>query len=225
MPINIYGAFRSDTTLSDNAATYATTGATFQISQYSQITITDGADGTIIDGDSAENEAPNDPTQTYLGEAIDWDFTLEVSDGVNTYQIGFMDWDENGDGDFDYPTAEQGYFLAFIGGNVPPLNTTLTIGNIISGGTSTNEPDIPVDTVVPCFTSGTQIATPGGLRAIETLSVGDEVLTLDHGTQRIRWIGARALGVAELIQNPKLRPIRIKAGALGCGLPRRDLLV
>lgn len=219
MAINIYGAFRSDTTMTDNTATFATFGATFQISQYSQITITDGADGSVIDGDNVVNESPNDPTQTYLGRAFDWDYTIEVNDGVNTYLIGVMDWDANADGDFDYPTGEQGYFLAFIG-DVPPLNTTLTVGPIVDNGA-----DIPVEDVVPCFCEGTQIETSLGLRAIEALSAGDEVVTLDHGLQRIRWIGARSLDAFDLARKPKLRPIRIAAGSLGSNLPRRDLLV
>jgi len=37
------------------------------------------------------------------------------------------------------------------------------------------------------------IATPQGERAIETLAVGDKVMTRDHGMQPIRWIGRRAV--------------------------------
>ncbi len=219
MPINIYGAFRSDTNLSDNAVTFGTAGSTFQISAYSQITISDGADPTIIDGDNVNNELPNDPTQTYLGNVIDWDYTITVTDGVNNYSIGVMDWDVNGDGDFDFPTSEQGYFLAFLG-SVPPLNTTLTFGSVTDNG-----PNIPVDTVVPCFTKGTLIQTPCGAVEVERLRVGDLVTTLDNGDQRIRWIGARELGAHDLAAKPRLRPIKIAPGALGCGLPKRDLLV
>jgi hypothetical protein len=76
-----------------------------------------------------------------------------------------------------------------------------------------------------CFTSGTLIKARHGEIAIEDLSVGDEVLTADHGYQPIRWIGARTLDFIELRMNPHLRPIRIRAGALGNGLPERDLLV
>ena len=55
MAIKIFGAFRSDTNLGDSAVTYATSGTTFQISSYSSLTMTDGADGTIIDGDNVSN--------------------------------------------------------------------------------------------------------------------------------------------------------------------------
>ena len=97
MAINIYGAFRSDSTMTNSQAQLFQAGTTFEITQYSQITISDGADPTIIDGDNISNEDPNDPTQTYLGEAFAWDYTIQVNDGVNTYEIGVMDWDQNGD--------------------------------------------------------------------------------------------------------------------------------
>lgn len=220
MPTTIFGAFRSDSTLSDAGASTSVEGSTFQISAYSQITIQDGADGSIFDGDSDSNETANDPTQTLDGEIIYWDFTVTVTDGTDTYQIGFFDYDIDGDGDSIGVDSEDGYFLAFIGGTVPPLNTTLTIVDIIDNGS-----DIDVDTVVPCFAGGTRIETPDGPRAIETLKVGDTVLTLDHGPQVIRWIGARDLDSIDLHAKPKLRPIRIAKGALGDGLPLQDLLV
>lgn len=220
MSKTIFGAFRTDTTLSDSTVTYSNnSGDTFQITAYSSITISDGADATIIDGDDVVNETPNDPTQTYNGNAIAWDYTMTVNDGVNNYEIGVMDYDSNGSGSFDYPTSEQGYFIVFLG-DVPPLNTTLTVGSIIDNG-----PNIDVDTPVPCFTTGTMIETAFGPRRVETLKPGDLVLTLDHGAQTVRWIGTRSLSTADLAKNPKLRPIRIAAGALGNGLPKRDLCV
>ncbi len=78
---------------------------------------------------------------------------------------------------------------------------------------------------VPCFTNGTLIATPYGEVPIETLEVGDRVITRDNGVQRIRWIGERRVGGDELRRMPSLRPVLIEAGALGNGLPERDLLV
>lgn len=78
---------------------------------------------------------------------------------------------------------------------------------------------------ITCFASGTAIATPQGSVVVETLQTGDLVTTRDHGAQPIRWIGSRRLGAADLALRPHLRPIRIRAGALGAGLPARDLLV
>ncbi len=50
-------------------------------------------------------------------------------------------------------------------------------------------------------------------------------MTRDHGAQVIRWAGQRAFDAAQLHRAPRLRPVRILQGALGDGLPERDLLV
>ncbi|GLS87627.1 hypothetical protein GCM10010873_26010 [Cypionkella aquatica] len=78
---------------------------------------------------------------------------------------------------------------------------------------------------VPCFVAGTLIATPDGERAVETLGVGDLVFTQDAGAQPIAWCSARYLDARDLGLHPGLRPVRIAAGALGAGVPQRDLLV
>ncbi|MDT8325759.1 MAG: Hint domain-containing protein [Roseovarius sp.] len=44
-----------------------------------------------------------------------------------------------------------------------------------------------------CFTPGARILTQFGERAIETLQLGDMVVTRDHGLQPIRWIGQRTV--------------------------------
>ncbi|MEP1014385.1 MAG: Ig-like domain-containing protein [Paracoccaceae bacterium] len=79
--------------------------------------------------------------------------------------------------------------------------------------------------VVPCFTPGTLIATPRGERRVEDLEVGDLVITRDNGMQEIRWTGAREMTPAELSATPHLRPVMIRRGALGGGLPERDMMV
>lgn len=82
-----------------------------------------------------------------------------------------------------------------------------------------------VPSAAVCFCDGTLIDTPNGPRAIETLRRGDLVMTLDHGAQPIRWIGATALDRIDLALERKRHPVRIRAGALGGGLPLRDLMV
>ncbi|ADO43221.1 Hint domain-containing protein [Ketogulonicigenium vulgare] len=78
---------------------------------------------------------------------------------------------------------------------------------------------------VPCFTRDTWIETAGGPVLIQNLTPGDLVMTRDHGARPIRWIGKRNLDADELETFPSLRPVRIKAGALGRGVPQDDLLV
>nr|WP_010395579.1 Hint domain-containing protein [Paracoccus sp. TRP] len=78
---------------------------------------------------------------------------------------------------------------------------------------------------IPCFCRGTMIRTDRGEIAVEQLSVGDLVLTCDHGLQPIRWIGSRALDAIDLAAAPRLRPVCIRRGALGEGRPCADLMV
>lgn len=82
-----------------------------------------------------------------------------------------------------------------------------------------------IEEIVPCFTPGTTIATPKGERRVEDLRVGDKVITRDNGIQEIRWLGAKQLNWQQLNASSHLKPIMIKAGALGNGLPERDMLV
>ena len=82
-----------------------------------------------------------------------------------------------------------------------------------------------IENVIPCFTPGTVIATPRGEMHIEDLQVGDRVITRDNGLQDIRWIGKRVLSVQDLRQAPHLRPVLVRAGSLGHGLPEHDLVV
>lgn len=77
----------------------------------------------------------------------------------------------------------------------------------------------------PCFTAGTLIRTSEGPRPVEDLVAGDMVWTRDHGFQPVRWRGQRRLGRAELAVSPNLRPIRVRAGALGPNRPETDLIV
>lgn len=79
--------------------------------------------------------------------------------------------------------------------------------------------------LVICFASGTTLRTPSGVETIENLDVGDVLDSLDHGPVQIRWIGRRHLTKEELGANPNLRPIRIKANALGQNIPSRSLIV
>jgi len=82
-----------------------------------------------------------------------------------------------------------------------------------------------IENVIPCFTPGTAIATPKGERLVEELREGDRIITRDNGIQEIRWVGRKDVSGKMLVGSPHLRPVLIKAGALGNGLPERDMLV
>lgn len=93
--------------------------------------------------------------------------------------------------------------------------------------------DAPVDpfllnfenTSVVCFTTGSRIRCLRGLVAVEDLAVGDLVLTRDAGYQPLRWISSQLVARGWVQALPQFVPIRIAAGALGHGLPIRDLML
>ncbi len=74
-----------------------------------------------------------------------------------------------------------------------------------------------------CYATGAIILTERGDVAVEDLQVGDLVTTLDHGPQPVRWTrsSTHQLEDAEV----EAKPVQIKAGALGRGLPTHDLIV
>ncbi len=95
-----------------------------------------------------------------------------------------------------------------------------------SGGAETGQLEFfDIERVIPCFTPGTLIATPKGERRVEDLQVGDRVITRDNGIQQIRWLGTRTLDADDLSRAAHLNPVLIRQGALGHGLPERDMMV
>jgi hypothetical protein len=78
---------------------------------------------------------------------------------------------------------------------------------------------------VVCYCEETKILTPTGDRVIGNLVAGDEVLTAKNGVQKVVWAGKCKLSSAQLVASPHLKPVRIRAGALGDGIPQVDLQV
>ncbi|WP_407947401.1 Hint domain-containing protein [Paracoccus xiamenensis] len=126
--------------------------------------------------------------------------------------LGWMRADQDGDGILNHMDSLTG---------LPSF--TMTIQN---GGTAVAGDHLTWDnTNVLCFGADALIGTASGEVPAGDLEVGDMVQTRDAGIQAIRWIGKRTLDSATLEANPNLRPIRIRQGALGSGLPRADLIV
>ncbi len=85
--------------------------------------------------------------------------------------------------------------------------------------------DLVPTTGVPCIVRGTLITTDRGDVPVEDLKAGCKVLTQDNGFQELVLTMSRIVETNEIRKNAKLYPIRITAGALGSGLPKRDLVV
>ena len=79
--------------------------------------------------------------------------------------------------------------------------------------------------ITACYCAGTLITTTRGDVPVETLAIGDVVITAFGEQRPIRWIGCRSYSGRFLTANPTAQPIRFRAGSLGANLPRRDLLV
>lgn len=73
-------------------------------------------------------------------------------------------------------------------------NTTIDGGTVEDGNGYFNTGGTDLNSPV-CFAAGTLIDTPQGAKPIETLRIGDEVLTKDSGAQKIVWIGTQTRSV------------------------------
>lgn len=77
-------------------------------------------------------------------------------------------------------------------------------------------------TNINCFTQGTRIATQGGATPVEEIAEGTLVRTADGRLEKVLWLGEVHVPF-ELAHPAKVNPVCITAGALGGGLPHRDL--
>ena len=77
---------------------------------------------------------------------------------------------------------------------------------------------------ISCLLPGTQILCPAGPVAVETLRIGDRIMTAS-GAQRIKWIGRSIHHRRGAHWPAALRPVRIRRSALADNLPNADLLV
>jgi hypothetical protein len=78
---------------------------------------------------------------------------------------------------------------------------------------------------VTCFARGTRLAGPAGEIAVEELKAGDILLTVTGAHRRIVWIGHRQVDCTRHPDGRQVWPVRVKAGAFGPNLPKRDLLL
>lgn len=107
---------------------------------------------------------------------------------------------------------------------IPPKDTEMWVVHHALDGMRRAKAE-PMSGGVICFTPGTRIETPDGPRLVEELRQGDRVQTKDSGAQEIQWVGSRRMSGARLFAMPRLRPVRIRAGALGIDRPDGELLV
>lgn len=81
-----------------------------------------------------------------------------------------------------------------------------------------------LNTTLSCFCAGTRFATRMGTTIVEELAVGDKILTAEGGETTVRWVGKQFID-PKLMHPSITNPICIRAGALGEGVPKRDLFL
>ena len=194
------GGAGNDTLIGGLGATTATGGDgddTFIYTNGEDLTITDfGAGATNADDGFNTNNDYIDLTPYYTNQK---EFEADLADGV----------------------------LDQIGVGVDASDNIALTGTIsgLTGLNGVTASELLEQTGITCFSACTLIETQHGLKQIETISVGDLVITATGQARKVRWIGQRHVTHEELTQNPKLRPVRITKGALGNDLPIQDLLV
>ncbi len=155
---------------------------------------------------------PTKPLNLTFDEKPLEDSSFVVTDGTRSYTITLID-----------PGTGAPPLLMFVD-QMPPKGRDLWVVHQSFEKIRAN-PEGPDASGVICFTPGTKIETPDGAKLIQDLRQGDYIQTKDNGAQEIQWIGQRRMTGARLFAMPRLRPIRLRAGALGIERPDEELVV
>ncbi|WP_425052252.1 Hint domain-containing protein [Psychromarinibacter sp. S121] len=181
----------------------------------------DSAPDTIPDVIRLTLESTANPAnKTFTGTALNPVALQMTSNYKNgSFDIAFTD-SINGTGTVSYTTYTGNQLLTAVG-----TFTGITFtSSLTSGSDNAQMMNSLFVNSLECFCEGTRIATPTGQRAVEDLAEGDEILTADGRTVAIRWLGQTMVDPS--VSDPaRVSPVRISKGALGQGLPERDLLV
>jgi len=154
------------------------------------MTVTDQNNNGVINRFSNDSINGVDIRAVYNGDTV----TVEYPDGSVETITGVTFYLANG----------QEVFSPTDGSTLQ--NATLVSATYVTSNTSVT----PEEMEVTCFTPGTLLETPSGLRCIDDLVLGDPVTTMDNGVQHIRWIGRR-----KVRGQGDFAPIRFMPGAIG----------
>jgi hypothetical protein len=163
-------------------------------------------------------------------------FTGATSQVTGDTNIVFDDDDSNSASAGDYYTDTNNPYIGYVtidGRDYAAFQSTFS-GNVFIPNSGELDPSSVISPltlfvsdnadVVNCFLAGTLIAVPTGDVAIEDIAIGDAVLGADGRAVPVRWIGRQTVSTRFRMAE-RLQPVRVKAGALGGGLPLRDLVL
>ncbi|MGH1464563.1 MAG: Hint domain-containing protein [Cognatishimia sp.] len=181
-------------------------GTTLTVQKYEMVDQDDDGD---IGGDSTGSTPDTinglDVSRAYPGDTI----TVDLAGGGTTTITGTTFYLSDGSQVF-----------------TPTDGSVLEESNLVSTTYVSSTGDLDVsDLGPPCLVKGTQVDTPMGLIPVENLKSGMSVLGQDGQHLTLCMVLSTEISATGLAQNPKLQPICIVSGALGNGLPKRDLKV
>lgn len=168
-----------------------------------------------------DDDDPNLDGRGDSSESVSIDGTDFSPTAGSPYDIDVSFTDTNGD------THVETFYFFNTGGNwyfIPGPESQFTVGSTLGNYQSHTSTPTPYETIA-CFVRGTLIETDCGPTPVEELSAGSKVLTASGELKTLRIPMSRKISAQKMHENPKLAPVRIMAGSLGNGLPRRDLLV
>lgn len=179
-------------------------------------------DGTTVSGGFSVDYSSSTPTVTGINMSTSGDDFWTYAGGVVLTGSPEAGWQIAGFND-DFMNsrfmtigftdmAEDGSSITF-----GPETTSLG-GAFFTTGSIVETPSLA------CFLAGTHIETARGAVAIENLNIGDQILTQDGREVAVKWVGHQHIYPAFAKMLDSL-PVCISAGALGNGLPQRDLYV
>ncbi len=160
--------------------------------------------------------------QSFNGVVATFNDTNSTS--IATDFTATIDW---GDGTASTGTVTGGSGALTVSGDhiyAAPGTDTVTVALADDApGSATATAETTAD-VTPCYCAGTLILTDHGEVPVETLAIGDLVVTANGAARPIRWIGRRSYA-GRFARGTHVLPICFKAKSLDADQPRRDLWV
>jgi len=167
-----------------------------------------GDPGSYYDMDNNPSEQfsiNGGPAQTFDGTSV-YNATITYIDGTTATFTAVVFQDVNGNTYLAPEYSANTDQTALEAGAIRSITLDSLAGNGYLGMTTSRE----TWNYVTCFVRGTKIETASGPVAVEHLSTGDLIRTVDNGLQPLRWIGQRAVPAENAFA-----PILIRKGALG----------
>ncbi|MDD4950446.1 Hint domain-containing protein, partial [Sulfuricurvum sp.] len=165
---------------------------------YTNYSIHDTNDGT--DGDGVIN----------VGDAV-YIYQADIYYGASMTYMGVND--STGDSLFYYSGDNSVYVFPQTSDAITGYYNNAILNNTIDTYSATS--------ATYCFLSGTLITTPNGTTNVESLHIGDEVITTEGVVQKVKWVGVQNCHKFTLPTN-KL-PVIVRKEALGENIPSEDL--